>query len=128
MPSKRKSEKPLVTKVATEFSIEVREYAAPLQFLAIYQIVATTLRAAMLGAVERFKIDYPKKNIADHSFQRTRNSTPYAASTTEQVFECLNCGHVGPLSKLPAKCERCGNGAGIIRPPDNPPEAAKKSG
>jgi hypothetical protein len=30
-------------------------------------------------------------------------------------FECLGCGHVSPLERLPAKCPKCGNGNGILQ-------------
>lgn len=31
------------------------------------------------------------------------------------MFECLGCGHVSTLEKLPAKCPECGNGNGVLQ-------------
>ncbi len=55
-----------------EYKITARERTRPLVFIAVFEVQAASEELAIEAAKQRFREDYPKRSIEDHSFERDR--------------------------------------------------------
>jgi Zn finger protein HypA/HybF involved in hydrogenase expression len=97
----------------------------------VKRVVALSLR---MSYIEHIKMAIPPRR-AYVEFLAAAGSATDKEPLSEEVamitrFECLGCGHVSILEKLPAKCPNCGHGNGVLyeeselaaKPPQRDPE------
>jgi hypothetical protein len=58
--------------MARSYRIAVRARALPLTFMMVYEVEAPSEKLALEAAKQRFRREFPNRDVEDHSFERDR--------------------------------------------------------